>query len=250
MPAKILLADDDLTTVDFLLHTLQAEGFEVLVAMDGERALALARSEAPDLVVLDVVMPLLQGFEVCREIRRQSTVPIMMLTARHEEDDRIRGLNIGADDYILKPFSSRELVARIHAHLRRVALSSGAIKVEDQQEDEKKDDVIHIGAITIDRRRHAVSRGAETVSLSQREYGLLQALLDAHGAVIPRSQLLADVWGEQWVGDPRTLDVHIRWLREKLEELPAQPKLVLTVRSVGYRLVTADELDASSEPRA
>lgn len=236
MPVRILLAEDDYTTVEMLQHTLEAAGFEVLVAMDGMRALELARSENPDLIILDVVMPRLQGFEVCSEIRRDSDVPILMLTARDEEVDRIRGLDLGADDYILKPFGPGELLARIRAHLRRAG-SPGAGRPENS--------VTRIGDVVIDRRRHVVSRGAVPVSLSQREYDLLLALLDAHGAVMPRSQLLAQVWGQQWVGDPRTLDVHIRWLREKLEDQPAQPKLLQTVRSVGYRLITADELDSS-----
>ena len=148
--------------------------------------------------------------------------------------DRIIGLDMGADDYVVKPFSFRELMARIRANLRRVELSSSGVK--------NGRDVVRIGAVTIDSKRHVVSRGGEPVNLSQREYDLLLALLGAQGAVMSRSQLLDQVWGEQWVGDPRTLDVHIRWLREKIEADPAQPRMVLTVRGVGYRLVTPDEL--------
>jgi DNA-binding response OmpR family regulator len=213
---------------------LQKEGFEVLIAFDGETALDLARTQNPDLVLLDVMMPRLQGFEVCREIRRESTVPILMLTARSEEIDRIIGLDMGADDYVVKPFSFRELLARIRANLRRVELSSSGVK--------NGPEIVRIGSVSIDRKRHAVSRSGASVSLSQREYDLLLALMGAQGAVMSRSQLLDQVWGEQWVGDPRTLDVHIRWLREKIEADPAQPRLVLTVRGVGYRLVTPDEL--------
>jgi DNA-binding response OmpR family regulator len=238
MPAKILLADDDLMVVDVLAHSLAAEGFEVLVATDGEAALALARSDPPDLVLLDVVMPRLPGFDVCREIRRDSDVPILMLTARDQESDRIKGLDLGADDYILKPFSSGELLARIRAHLRRANLSAAVRPPRS---------VTHIGNIVIDRQRHTVRHGALPVNLSQREYDLLMALLDARGAVIPRSELLAQVWGQRWIGDPHTLDVHIHWLREKLEDEPAQPKLLLTVRGVGYRLVTADEVNGAAQ---
>jgi two-component system response regulator VicR len=234
MSTRILLADDDEMIVDVLQHQLRKEGFEVLVAYDGETALELARTQNPDLVLLDVMMPRLQGFEVCREIRRESAVPILMLTARGDEMDRIIGLDMGADDYVVKPFSFRELMARIRANLRRVELSSTGIK--------SGRDVVKIGAVTIDSKRHTVSRNGEPVNLSQREYDLLLALLSAQGAVMSRSQLLDQVWGEQWVGDPRTLDVHIRWLREKIEVDPAQPRLVLTVRGVGYRLVTPDEL--------
>jgi DNA-binding response OmpR family regulator len=232
--STILLADDDELIVDVLLHRLQKEGFEVLVALDGESALRLARTQHPDLVLLDVMMPRLQGFEVCREIRRESSVPILMLTARGDEMDRVVGLDMGADDYIVKPFSFRELLARIRANLRRVELSSGGPK--------NGPDVVHIGPLAIDRKRHTISRNGLPVNLSQREYDLLMALLGAHGAVMTRSQLLDQVWGAQWVGDPRTLDVHIRWLREKLEIEPAHPRLLLTVRGVGYRLVTPDEV--------
>lgn len=232
MPAKILLADDDYMTVEMLRHSLEAAGFEVLTAMDGVSALALARSQNPDLVLLDVVMPLMLGFDVCHELRRESAVPILMLTARDEETDRIRGLDLGADDYILKPFSPNELLARIRAHLRRTALASGVKPASE---------VVQVSDVVIDRRRHAVSHSGVAVNLSQREYDLLLALLDAQGAVMPRNRLLAQVWGEQWIGDPRTLDVHIRWLREKLEDQPALPKLLLTVRGIGYRFVTADE---------
>jgi two-component system, OmpR family, response regulator RegX3 len=161
-------------------------------------------------------------------------VPILMLTGRGAEVDRIQGLDVGADDYMVKPFGFRELVARIGANLRRVELSGSGAK--------KRQDIVRIGPVTIDCRGQAVTRDGAPVRLAQREYALLVALLNAQGAVVPRSQLLSQVWGEQWIGDPHTLDVHIRWLREKLEADPAQPRLLLTVRGAGYRLVTADEL--------
>jgi two-component system, OmpR family, response regulator VicR len=235
----ILLADDDEMIVDVLQQQLEREGYAVIAVHDGMTALALARSRQPDLILLDVMMPRLQGWEVCREIRRESAVPILMLTARGEEMDRVLGLELGADDYIVKPFSFRELLARIRANLRRVSLSNGTPSVETS-------DPIAIGAIAIDRKRHIVSRNGLPISLSQREYDLLLAMLDADGAVVARSDLLDKVWGEQWIGDPRTLDVHVRWLREKLENEPSHPRLVLTVRGVGYRLVTPDELGIGS----
>lgn len=234
MAITVLVADDDEMIVSVLQHQLQKEGFHVLAAYDGETALALARSRQPDLVLLDVMMPGLHGFEVCREIRRNSAAPILMLTARGEEIDRITGLDMGADDYIIKPFSFRELMARIRANLRRVTLAAPPEKTDEE--------LIRIGPIQIDRKRHAVSRSGEPVKLSQREYQLLLALYTARGALLLRNQLLDEVWGEGWIGNPRTLDVHIRWLREKLESDPAHPQLLLTVRGVGYRLVTADEL--------
>ncbi len=230
----ILLADDDEMIVDILSHQLTREGYAVVTASDGIRALELARTRQPDLVLLDVMMPGLQGWEVCRELRRESDVPILMLTARGEEMDRVLGLELGADDYIVKPFSFRELLARIRANLRRVALG--------RTPEPSQENIVTIGALAIDRRRHVVLRRGEAVALSQREYDVLLALIDANGAVIRRDELLDQVWGETWVGSPRTLDVHIRWLREKLEDLPEHPTLILTVRGVGYRMVSAHEV--------
>lgn len=233
---KILLVEDDDTLRKTLAYNLSQEGYKVLQSGDGAEALDLARGHSPDLIVLDVMLPSLDGLSVCRILRNESDVPIIMLTARSGEVDRIVGLEIGADDYIVKPFSFRELLARISANLRRMALLSQA---ETATPNDERD---HIGAITIDRRRHRVWRGEALVNLTQREYDLLIALRTANGAVVPRSDLLDQVWGEGWIGDPRTLDVHIRWLREKLEADPSAPQLILTVRGVGYRLVTPDEL--------
>ena len=232
---RILLADDDEMILDILRYQLEREGYEVLTAADGQEALELAQTGRPDLVLLDVMMPKLQGWEVCRALRRESTVPILMLTARGEEMDRVLGLELGADDYIVKPFSFRELLARVHAALRRAAYSQ-AVPVQHDGEPAT------VGDVAIDRRRHSVTRRDQPVSLSPREYNLLIALLDASGAVLSRHDLLDLVWGEEWIGNPRTLDVHIRWLREKLEDDAARPQLILTVRGAGYRLVTADEL--------
>ncbi len=233
----ILLADDDELIVDALGYQLRKEGYTVCVAGNGEEALRLARSQGPDLILLDVMMPKKQGWEVCQEIRRESAVPILMLTARGEEMDRVLGLELGADDYVVKPFSFRELLARIHANLRRASFQNVPPPVEANGA------VVRIGGIEIDRRRYAVTRNGAQVPLSQREYDLLVALQEADGAVVKRGDLLDQVWGEEWIGDPRTLDVHMRWLREKLEDEPGAPRLLLTVRGVGYRLVTAAEID-------
>jgi DNA-binding response OmpR family regulator len=232
----ILLADDDELIVDVLRHQLEREGFGVIVTGNGAEALTLARTRRPDLVLLDVMMPGVQGWEVCRELRRESAVPILMLTARGEELDRVLGLELGADDYIVKPFGFRELLARIRANLRRMTLLQQAEAASGGDASER------IGVIEIDRRRHRVWRNGVLVNLTQREYDLLLALRAANGAVVARDDLLDQVWGEAWFGDPRTLDVHIRWLREKLEADPGAPRLLLTVRGVGYRLVTPDEL--------
>ncbi len=234
--ARILLADDDELIVDVLSYQLKKEGYEVMVARDGAAALALARSSKPDLILLDVMMPKLQGWEVCQEVRRTSAVPILMLTARGEELDRVLGLELGADDYVVKPFSFRELLARIRSNLRRVAL-------DQRQPAGPPLDRVILGQVVIDRSRYQVTRQERPVPLSPREFDLLLALLNAQGAVIKRNDLLDLVWGEAWIGNPRTLDVHIRWLREKLEADPANPALILTVRGVGYRLVTPGELN-------
>ncbi len=232
---KILLADDDEMIVDALSYQLRREGYTIVTAYDGLEALNLARSEDPDLVLLDVMMPKMQGFDVCRVLRGESSVPILMLTARGEEMDRVLGLELGADDYVVKPFSFRELLARIHAQLRRSELSRSPSAADDA--------IQHLGDVVIERDRHVVKRNQEAVPLSPREFDLLVALLDANGAAVERGQLLDTVWGEEWVGDPRTLDVHIRWLREKLEQTPSDPHLILTVRGVGYRLCSPEEVD-------
>jgi len=235
---RILLADDDAMILDVLRYQLEKEGYQVLTAEDGQQALDLAQTGQPDLVLLDVMMPKLQGWEVCRELRRTSEVPILMLTARGEEMDRVLGLELGADDYIVKPFSFRELLARIHSALRRAAYSQHEVVVPEP------DDRVFLGDLLVDRRRHMITRSGQPVALSPREYDLLVALLDANGAMVPRDDLLDRVWGEEWVGTPRTLDVHIRWLRGKIEADPAHPRLILTVRGAGYRLVTAGELNS------
>ena len=242
----ILLADDDEMIVDALSYQLTREGYTVVAALDGEAAVHAARTEKPDLVLLDVMMPKLQGWEVCREIRRDSTVPILMLTARGEEMDRVLGLELGADDYIVKPFSFRELLARIRANLRRASFAS--VQPPAQQHASARG-LTRIGPLTIDRERHLVTRGGQAVSLTHREFDLLMALHHGNGAVAKRADLLDAVWGENWVGDPRTVDVHIRWLREKIEADSANPHLILTVRGVGYRLVAPDEVHEDGAER-
>lgn len=241
MNERILLADDDELIVDVLSDQLQREGFQVLVARDGDAVLHLALQAAPDLILLDVMMPKRQGWEVCQEIRRHSTVPILMVTARGEEIDRVLGLELGADDYIVKPFSFRELLARIRANLRRVAY------YEEQPGAHVPENGVCLHNVVIDPLRRAVTKGGAAVHLSHREYNLLMALLDAQGVVVKRNELLDRVWGSAWVGDPRTLDVHIRWLREKLEDDASNPRLLLTVRSCGYRLVQAAELTGTGQ---
>lgn len=229
--ARLLLVEDDQMISDALRYGLEKEGFEVLQAFDGVSGLQHARQDQPDLILLDIMLPGLNGLEVCREIRKTSTVPILMVTARGEEQDQVAGLELGADDYIVKPFGTRQLIARIRANLRRVGF-----------QDTVPSQVVQIQEIAIDLGRRTVTKDNVAVHLSFREFELLAALLQAHGNVVERESLLNAVWGEDWVGDPRTLDVHMRWLREKLEEDPGHPKLLLTARGVGYRLVTAQEI--------
>ncbi len=223
---KILIVDDEETMVRSLATLLSAEGYEVVTASDGPRALATAREQRPELIVLDVMLPGIDGMEVCRQIRAWSTVPIIMLTAKTGEVDTVVGLEVGADDYVTKPFSPRELVARVKAQLRRVQMSVS----------QTEGDRLEVGDVAMDiGRRHVTVAGREVV-LSPKEFDLLRVLLSHPGRVLGRDFLLNQVWGEDFFGDSRTLDVHIRWLREKVEEDPGRPQRIQTVHGVGYRL--------------
>lgn len=226
MPKKILLVDDDPTLVEGLSYSLKREGYEVAVAADGLRALECVREEQPDLVILDIMLPQLDGFEVCRILRAAGAkVPILMLTAKTEEVDKVVGLELGADDYLTKPFGLRELVARIRALLRR------AQRLKEAAQEE----VFHYGDLGINVSSRTVRRGNSLLELSPKEFDLLVFLIKNRGQVFSRDALLERVWGHDWVGDPRTVDVHIRWLREKIESDPANPRRILTVRGVGYK---------------
>jgi DNA-binding response OmpR family regulator len=230
---RILLVDDEQAIVEPLRYHLEREGYRVIVAHDGEAALSEAREEGPDLIVLDLMLPKLDGWEVCRILRRESTTPIIMLTARDEETSKVLGLNLGADDYITKPFSFQELLARVRALLRRVSYER---TLDDA-------DVLQIGAVTLDLDAHRVSVGEETLQMTQMEYKLLQTLMERMGHVVRRNDLMDRVWGVDWVGDTHTLDVHIRWLRQKIEAEPSHPRYIQTVRGVGYRFATPDEVE-------
>ncbi len=229
--ATILLIEDDPMIAEPLLFGLESEGFRVLHAADGIEGLQLARTSAPDLILLDVMLPGMDGFQVLRHLRQDSQTPILMLTAREQEMDRVMGLESGADDYIVKPFSFRELLARVRANLRRVKMSH--VPAPPPQ--------IIIGPISLDVAAHLVRRRGQPVDLTEKEFALLEALMSRAGQAVHRHQLLDLVWGEDWIGNPRTLDVHIRWLREKLEDDPSNPKLIHTVRGYGYRFVAPDE---------
>jgi DNA-binding response OmpR family regulator len=218
--------------VDSLRYSLRREGFEVQAARNGEQALKMVQSFSPDLVVLDVMLPDISGLDVCRQLRLESAIPVIMLTARGDEIDRVLGLEIGADDYLAKPFSFRELLARIRAVLRRVELEHQTNRSESLQ----------IGQITLEPQARRVLKGGEEIQLSAREFDLLAHLMRSAGKALSREKLMDEVWGKHWVGDPRTLDVHIRWLRLKIEPDPASPRYIQTVRGFGYRFVSPEEL--------
>ena len=222
----VLLIDDEIMITEPLARALRQAGYDVQVAHNGRDGLTLAHSQQPDAVLLDVLMPLMDGWEVCRALRRDSTVPILMLTALGDEVDRILGLELGADDYIVKPFSTRELIARLRALLRRVELDRRPTADDDQ---------MTVGPLRLDLNSHRAFKEGVELPLRQKEYDLLALLLSHPGQVVTRAEFFDQVWGTDWLGDTRTLDVHIRWLREKIEADPGQPRLIQTVRGVGYR---------------
>ncbi|NLX90215.1 MAG: response regulator transcription factor [Firmicutes bacterium] len=224
MNEKILLVEDEKTLSKALKFSLEKEGFIVTVAYDGEEALEAVSRDEPQLIILDLMLPKIDGFEVCRTIRRESDVPIIMLTARDEDIDKILGLELGADDYMTKPFNTRELLSRIRAILRRTAHHTFS--------DNK---MVRVGDIEIDLIKHRVSVKGREVSLTSKEYALLSFLASNPGRVFPRDMLLEEIWGYEYCGDARTVDVHIRHLREKIEESPAEPHYILTVWGTGYK---------------
>ena len=234
---KLLIVEDEPTLLETLKYNLKKQGYEVVTAADGVQALPTARAEKPDLVILDVMLPGLDGFEICRILRQEMSLPILMLTARDEEVDKIVGLEVGADDYLTKPFSMRELLARVKAHLRRVRLIREEMETSGQVPGETQDSgtTFTFGDLVINESRREVQRDGEVLALKPKEFELLVFLARNRGIALGRSLILERVWGWDFVGGSRTVDVHIRWLREKIEEDPAQPKRILTVRSIGYR---------------
>ena len=226
MASRILVVEDEAAIADAVAYALRQEGFETRVAADGETALGLAEEFAPHLVILDLMLPGMGGLDVCRVLRQRHTFPIIMLTARAQEVDRVVGLEIGADDYVTKPFSMRELVARVRAALRREQMLAAAAAESPRFDD---------GHLAVDFARPSVSVGGREVSLSRRELALLRALIVHRGRARTREQLLEEAWGSDEYIDPRTVDVHIRWLRKKLEPDPRHPCYLETVRGIGYR---------------
>jgi two-component system OmpR family response regulator len=224
----ILVVEDDKALVEVLSYHLSKEGYKVVTAFDGGQALEMARKSRPNIMLLDVMLPKMDGFQVCRILRKETTVPILMLTAKDSEIDKIVGLEIGADDYLTKPFSMRELVARIRAMLRRSEM------VETQPSGSAVP--IRVGVLEIDTARRRVSVQGSAVKLTTKEFDLLLFLAENKGIVFSREHLLEKVWGYDYAGDTRSVDVHIRWLREKIETNPGKPEYLITVRGVGYKL--------------
>ena len=223
--SRILVVEDEQSFSDALSFMLRKEGFDVAVADDGQVAVETFERDGADLVLLDIMLPGMSGTEVCRRIRTTSQVPIIMVTAKDSEIDKVVGLELGADDYVTKPFSSRELVARIRAVMRRRTAEPGT----------KSDATLTAGNIEMDVERHVVTVDGETVKLPLKEFELLEVLMRNAGRVLTRGQLIDRVWGSDYVGDTKTLDVHVKRLRSKIEPEPAEPTVLVTVRGLGYK---------------
>jgi DNA-binding response OmpR family regulator len=227
----ILLIDDEQKLTRPLESSFERAGYSVTVANDGLSGLSLALVTRPDVIVLDVMMPGLDGWQVCQSIREHSTTPIIMLTALDDSTDRIKGLELGADDYLVKPFGYKELEAHVRAMLRRVRLDQGPLQ---QQR-------VTVGNLVLDLEAHTVTRDGQALTLRQKEYEILSLLMTNLGKVVTRERLFDEVWGTDWLGDTRTLDVHMSWLRAKLEPDPANPIYLQTIRGVGYRFANPDQ---------
>lgn len=223
--AKVLVVDDEASIVNIIAYNLKKEGYDIITAEDGEAGLELALSENPDLILLDIMMPKMDGYEVCRKVREKSNVPIIMLTARADEVDKVIGLEMGADDYVTKPFGNRELIARVKAHLRR----STAKDISSENSN-----IQNFGDLSIDFDRYEVTKRGEVINLTMREYELLTFLSTQKSQIFNRETLLEKVWGYEYFGDVRAVDVTIRRLREKIEDDPGKPRYIITKRGIGY----------------
>lgn len=234
MAKKILVVDDEKPISDIIKFNLEKEGYEVVVAYDGEAALEQVETENPDLIILDLMLPKIDGLEVAKRVRAKHTMPIIMVTAKDSELDKVLGLELGADDYVTKPFSNRELVARVKANLRRQATLKAPAAEENNTD-------IQIGDLTIHPEAYTVTKRGENINLTHREFELLHYLAQHIGQVINREHLLQTVWGYDYFGDVRTVDVTVRRLREKIEDNPSHPQWLITRRGVGYYLANPDQ---------
>ena len=222
----ILVVEDEENLLEALRYNLEHEGYQVVTATDGGTGLETARQTDPSLVILDIMLPTLDGFDVCRLLRRTSDVPILMLTAKAEEVDKVVGLELGADDYVVKPFSMRELLSRVRAILRRPRRG---------QREAPETGIVKAGSLELDLAGHVVELRGRHVDLKPREFDLLALLMTNKGRVYTRQQILDQVWEQDYIGDARTVDVHVRWLREKIETDPGSPQMIVTIRGVGYK---------------
>lgn len=233
----ILIVDDEKTIVDMLVYNLQKEGYNTLEANDGEEAVKIALNEKPDLVLLDIMLPKMDGLAVCKRIRQTLNIPILMISAKDEEIDKILGLELGADDYITKPFSVRELMARVKANLRKAELAN--VSTENGESDSKEDsNVIVVGDLSLDLNKFEVKVRGEVMDLTLREFEVLKYLANQPGQVVTREVLLEKVWGYEYYGDIRTVDVTVRRIREKIEKDTSNPKILITKRGVGYYIAS------------
>lgn len=239
METKILVVEDDSTLLEMLEYNLNRQGYKVVTATNGRSALTLARQEKPDLIVLDVMLPGIDGFEVCRILRKEFSFPILMLTARTEEVDKVVGLEMGADDYLTKPFSMRELMARVKALLRRVDLIREALSSQTvgrpNADLEEPIPLLAFGNLEIDQNRREVRLNGKPIRIKPKEFDLILFLARHQGIALSRDLILERVWGWTYDGNSRTVDVHVRWLREKIEEDPGNARRIITVRGIGYR---------------
>lgn len=229
---KVLVVDDQPKLVKLLTTNLKTQGYEIIEAGTGKQAIELAALEMPDVVILDLMLPDMSGFEVCDQLRAMSDVPILMLTARTRDNDKLHGFRVGADDYITKPFNARELVARVRALLRLIRHTGG----------EPAANIIQAGDLAVDRDRHTATVAGQPVDLTPKEFDLLATLIADRGRVFGREMLLERVWGYDYIGESRTVDVHIQRLRQKIESDPANPRYLLTVRGIGYKFAAEEEL--------
>lgn len=232
---KILVVDDEKPISDIVKFNLEKEGFEVVTAYDGEEALQKVEDENPDLIILDLMLPKIDGLEVCREVRKTKDTPIIMVTAKDQEIDKVLGLELGADDYVTKPFSNRELVARVKANVRRQTSNQNAEPAKKETND------IEVGDLIVHPDAYIVSKRGETIELTHREFELLHYLAQHIGQVMTREHLLETVWGYDYFGDVRTVDVTVRRLREKIEDSPSHPNFLVTRRGVGYYLRSPEQ---------
>jgi two-component system response regulator RegX3 len=225
--ARILIVEDEAALADTVRYNLEREGYSVAVASDGRRALERFRADDPSLVILDLMLPEVSGLDVCRQIRQISNVPIIMVTAKDSEADKVSGLELGADDYVTKPFSVRELVSRVRAHLRREDMTGGSATSA----------TFTGGPVELDPIRHEVRVRGELIAVPPKEFALLEMLLRLRGRLLTRDHLISEVWGSDYFGDTKTLDVHVKRLRQKIEQDPHQPVHLVTVRGLGYRFL-------------